>query len=66
MRGTRRTRLCLAGVMAASALAATPARAAEPSDGHLTDLVNPFIGTQNEGNTFPGAAVPFGMVQLSP
>ncbi|MFB7778163.1 GH92 family glycosyl hydrolase [Streptomyces bauhiniae] len=66
MRGTRRTRLCLAGVMAASALAATPARAAAPSDGHLTDLVNPFIGTQNEGNTFPGAAVPFGMVQLSP
>ncbi|MFI0740742.1 GH92 family glycosyl hydrolase [Streptomyces sp. NPDC021100] len=32
----------------------------------LTDLVNPFIGTKNEGNTFPGAAVPFGMVQLSP
>jgi predicted alpha-1,2-mannosidase len=67
MRGTRRPRLCLAGVMAASALLTVPAaRAAEPSDGHLTDLVNPFIGTQNEGNTFPGAAVPFGMVQLSP
>ncbi|GGW46912.1 hypothetical protein GCM10010503_24600 [Streptomyces lucensis JCM 4490] len=67
MRGTRRTRLCLAGVMAASALIATPAaRAAERTDGHLTDLVNPFIGSQNEGNTFPGAAVPFGMVQLSP
>ena len=32
----------------------------------LTDLVNPFIGTQNEGNTYPGAAVPFGMVQFSP
>ncbi|WP_369393713.1 GH92 family glycosyl hydrolase [Streptomyces sp. CG1] len=67
MRGTRRTRLCLAGVMAASALIATPAApAAERTDGHLTDLVNPFIGSQNEGNTFPGAAVPFGMVQLSP
>ncbi|MFF4018780.1 GH92 family glycosyl hydrolase [Streptomyces sp. NPDC001843] len=67
MRGTRRPRLCLAGVMVASALLTAPAaRAAEPSDGHLTDLVNPFIGTQNEGNTFPGAAVPFGMVQLSP
>ncbi|NED80212.1 glycoside hydrolase family 92 protein, partial [Streptomyces sp. SID11233] len=25
-----------------------------------------FIGTENEGNTYPGAAVPFGMVQLSP
>ena len=29
-------------------------------------LVNPFIGTQNFGNTFPGAALPFGMVQVSP
>jgi predicted alpha-1,2-mannosidase len=29
-------------------------------------LVNPFIGTRNEGNAFPGAAVPFGKVQLSP
>ncbi|MEU1404880.1 GH92 family glycosyl hydrolase [Streptomyces sp. NPDC005728] len=67
MRGTRRTRLCLAGVLAASTLIATPAaRSAERTDGHLTDLVNPFIGTQNEGNTFPGAAVPFGMVQFSP
>src|ERR1700710_3293999 len=29
-------------------------------------LVDPFIGTGAEGHTFPGAAVPFGMVQLSP
>src|SRR5688572_30308000 len=28
--------------------------------------VNPFIGTANGGNTFPGAMVPFGMVQWSP
>lgn len=28
--------------------------------------VNPFIGTGNMGHTFPGAVVPFGMVQLSP
>ena len=28
--------------------------------------VNPFIGTKNMGHTFPGASVPFGMVQLSP
>ncbi|SDF69510.1 GH92 family glycosyl hydrolase [Terriglobus roseus] len=28
--------------------------------------VDPFIGTGPEGHTFPGAAVPFGMVQLSP
>ena len=29
-------------------------------------LVNPFIGTANGDNTFPGADVPFGMVQWSP
>lgn len=28
--------------------------------------VDPLIGTQDRGNTFPGAALPFGMVQLSP
>ena len=32
----------------------------------LTTFVNPFIGTQNAGHTFPGATVPFGSVQLSP
>ena len=30
------------------------------------ELVNPFVGTQNFGNTFPGASAPFGMVQVSP
>jgi len=28
--------------------------------------VDPFIGTANGGNTFPGAVLPFGMVQFSP
>lgn len=32
----------------------------------LTQFVNPFIGTDGPGNTYPGATVPFGMVQLSP
>lgn len=30
------------------------------------DFVNPFTGTDHMGHTFPGATVPFGMVQLSP
>ena len=30
------------------------------------DFVNPFIGTGGHGHTYPGATVPFGMVQLSP
>ncbi len=29
-------------------------------------FVNPFVGTDFTGNTYPGATVPFGMVQLSP
>lgn len=28
--------------------------------------VDPFIGTDGQGHTFPGATLPFGMVQLSP
>ncbi|UPT68723.1 MAG: hypothetical protein M0D57_08910 [Sphingobacteriales bacterium JAD_PAG50586_3] len=30
------------------------------------DYVNPMIGTAEHGHTYPGATVPFGMVQLSP
>ncbi|NOU58700.1 GH92 family glycosyl hydrolase [Marinifilum caeruleilacunae] len=33
---------------------------------NLIKYVNPLIGTKNMGHTFPGAAAPFGMVQLSP
>ncbi|MEO6582713.1 MAG: GH92 family glycosyl hydrolase [Ferruginibacter sp.] len=32
----------------------------------LVKYINPIIGTQKMGHTFPGATVPFGMVQLSP
>lgn len=32
----------------------------------LTNYVNTFTGTDGPGNTYPGAVVPFGMVQLSP
>ncbi|HSE18378.1 MAG TPA: GH92 family glycosyl hydrolase [Pyrinomonadaceae bacterium] len=32
----------------------------------LARYVNPFIGTGGHGHTFPGAIVPYGMVQLSP
>ncbi len=31
-----------------------------------SQYVNPFIGTGGHGHTYPGATVPFGMVQLSP
>ncbi len=32
----------------------------------FVNYVNPFIGTGGHGHTYPGAVVPFGMVQLSP
>ncbi|CCG52829.1 Putative hybrid glycoside hydrolase, group 92(-20) family protein precursor [Flavobacterium indicum GPTSA100-9 = DSM 17447] len=32
----------------------------------FSKYVNPFIGTGGHGHTFPGATVPYGMVQLSP
>lgn len=32
----------------------------------VLDHVDPFIGTDFHGHTFPGATTPFGMVQLSP
>ena len=31
-----------------------------------TEYVNPFIGCAANGHTFPGACVPFGLVQTSP
>lgn len=36
------------------------------SFGQLHQNVNPMIGTGGHGHTYPGATVPFGMVQLSP
>lgn len=38
----------------------------QPREEDLTRFVDPFIGTREMGHTFPGACVPFGMVQLSP
>lgn len=38
----------------------------EPETGEPVSYVDPFIGTGGHGHTYPGATVPFGMVQLSP
>ena len=46
-------------------LACTPSPQEEGKD-NLIGYVNPMIGTDFTGNTYPGAQVPFGMVQLSP
>ena len=36
------------------------------TENNYVQYVNPLIGTDFTGNTYPGAQVPFGMVQLSP
>ena len=50
----------LVGILAVSAIGA---RAQQLS---AYDSVDTFIGTAGGGNTFPGATLPFGMVQWSP
>nr|WP_311136503.1 GH92 family glycosyl hydrolase [Hymenobacter cellulosilyticus] len=44
---------------------ATLAQKAAPAE-NLVQYARPIIGTQKMGHTYPGATVPFGMVQLSP
>ncbi|HYK38135.1 GH92 family glycosyl hydrolase [Alloacidobacterium sp.] len=47
-------------------LTLTASTTAFPQAQSAYDAVDPFIGTSGGGNTFPGAALPFGMVQWSP
>ena len=53
----------LVSLLALGACTSTPSSC---SSSDYTQLVNPFIGTDFTGNTYPGAQAPFGMVQLSP
>ncbi|MCB0549659.1 MAG: GH92 family glycosyl hydrolase [Phaeodactylibacter sp.] len=54
-------------LLALSALAAMSCqRSEEAQPEKLTAYVDPFIGTDGKGKTYPGATVPHGMVQLSP
>ncbi len=52
----------IAGAVLIFAASATAAQQADDP----AALVNPFIGTTNGGNVFPGATLPFGMVSFSP
>lgn len=61
------TLLVLAATVATSSLSPSSAMAASPAANEAAyAAVNPFIGTGGEGHTYPGATVPYGMVQLSP
>ncbi len=71
-RATRRHRLAPVAVLAAALAAVagfSPPAFAGAKAALVTSpasLVNPFIGTSNAADDFPGADVPFGMVQWSP
>jgi predicted alpha-1,2-mannosidase len=58
--------LKLTSLLLSALLPLTLARADSSSQRDLLSYVNPLIGTANGGNVFPGAVVPFGMVQFSP
>jgi predicted alpha-1,2-mannosidase len=66
---TRRTFLqsaALSGLAAAAKNWTSPPSVSASVIEKLTQFVDVFIGTGGHGHTFPGATVPFGMVQLSP
>lgn len=58
--------LFLCVVLPTVAPAAPPKSARTGSATPLVDYIRPFVGTEGEGNTYPGPSAPFGMVQLSP
>jgi predicted alpha-1,2-mannosidase len=61
-------RLLLLASAATLAFAGAPATRDNPAATQPSpvDYVRPLVGTQGEGNTYPGAVAPFGMMQLSP
>ena len=61
-----RMRTFLAGATIALAVQMAQAQAQDTAAQRAYAAVDPFIGTGGEGHTFPGATLPFGMVQLSP
>jgi predicted alpha-1,2-mannosidase len=63
MHGCGRTLLTILAVGLVTGCSGAPE---PPAVSDPTTYVDPFIGTANGGNTFPGAVTPFGMVAWSP
>jgi len=70
MRRSTLSKSCLAPLLGGALLLSTVTGVASNSpartDDDLPARVNTMIGTQDEGNTFPGASAPFGQIQVSP
>jgi len=60
-----RNTVIYAGLIVLMAACSAPAPKVAQTE-RLTDFVDPFIGTGDHGHTYPGAAYPFGQIQLSP
>jgi putative alpha-1,2-mannosidase len=58
--------LCSSLFVLTGLLSVPAASAAAAPAGQHADEVDPRIGTGGDGHLFPGATVPFGMIQLSP
>jgi predicted alpha-1,2-mannosidase len=58
--------ICLISVHIIVLTACTGSAVKQVQNERLTGFVDPFIGTAAHGHTYPGAAYPFGQIQLSP
>ncbi len=65
---SRRHLLASAAAAAAGLSATLPLRARSQANpiSNFISLADPMIGTGGHGHVYPGASVPYGMVQLSP
>jgi predicted alpha-1,2-mannosidase len=66
MKGLFITLFIFSGVIISNNCIAKSNKCFIQNDSAKIKYVNPFIGTDRMGHTYPGATVPFGMVQLSP
>jgi len=60
------SKLLLATALVPALVATSSQAVSRPATPDLTAAVNTFIGSKDDGNTFPGASAPFGMIQVSP
>jgi len=63
---TNKILIPLLSVLLLLVMACQPQENKESDRTDFNQFVNPFVGTGGHGHTFPGATLPYGMVQLSP
>src|SRR5690606_16052468 len=62
--GARARRRTLTGIAAIVLACTWPVAQAAAAPALPAEVVNTFIGTKDDGNTFPGASAPFGKIQV--